>query len=145
MSSAAGDVVLVCDLAVRRALVVSGKTLRNRYRSRAGRALYQDVPDERLYVVMEPPDESELARLSGMDRWSLLQVVIAPTIGEPASGLVASVCDDYVTDLMRTRTLHTRARLAQALEPVADFTMRRRPGSRIGPGLFGAADDAAAE
>ena len=146
MTRPADDVVLACEHAVIRALAVSGKTIRNRSRERRG--LYQDVPDERLYLEMDH-DDAEIERLS-MDHWHILKVVIAPTIGAPAACLIAQVCDDYVTDLMRTRTPHTIARLVHALKPVAELTWnpRRRLGRCISAdqlALFGIDDAAAAE
>ncbi len=106
------DVTLACEVAVLRALVVSGKTIRNRYRSRAQRGAYQDVPEGKLYMELAPgPTDAELARLATMDRWSALLTVLAPTIGVDSAGRVIVACNDYVSDLLRTQQPHERQML----------------------------------
>lgn len=116
MSSSPDGVLLACEVAVLRALVVSGKTIRNRYRPREQRGRYQGVPADRLYRALRPgPLPEELARLTSMDRWSALMVVLAPTVGTPTALLLTAVCDDYVTVLLRDQAPHSRGRLAAHL------------------------------
>ena len=109
MTDCARDVLLACDMAVRLTLEAAARSIRNR-RGRSARALYDGVPDDELYLALDPaPSLPEWERFEAtFTRWWGLPSVLADTAGWRAY-MVA--CNEYVRAAILSQTPHDVAAL----------------------------------
>lgn len=107
----ANDVLLACDMAVRLSLEAASKMVRN-HRGRDQRARYQHVPDDRLYLQLDPPATAiEMDRFAEkFDRWWGLPSVLN-SADIPNYRLYMAACQEYVRTVMLSQTEHQPANL----------------------------------
>lgn len=116
MTDTARDVLLACDMAVRLTLEAAARSIRNR-RGRAARALYDGVPDDKLYLALTPaPNIAEWERFeSTFTRWWGLPSVLPET---PRHRAYMVACNEYARAAILSQTPHNvdtlHAYLAQA-------------------------------
>ncbi|KXT55665.1 hypothetical protein ACK8HH_17160 [Gordonia sp. LUNF6] len=104
MTDTARDVLLACDMAVRLTLEAAARSIRNR-RGRAARALYDGVPDDKLYLALTPaPTVAEWERFADtFTRWWGLPSVLADT---PRQRAYMVACHEYVRAAILSQTPH---------------------------------------